>query len=124
MIFTTDKTKLTIELHGREQMWAVKARVVVDKKDIVDISFKDVFKEWRKWEVRLPGAGVPGKLVAGSFWTEEGWDFLYLKDPHGWLNPFVHDVLYIETKQQKFKRVIVSCDKEQAKKILKWAKTK
>lgn len=63
---------------------------------------------------------MPGVLVAGSFWTEEGWGFLYLINPHGWLNPFVHNVLYIETNQQKYKRIILSCLKEQADEILSW----
>lgn len=121
MKFITDKKTLTIELHGREQVWALRAKLTVAKKDIVLAEFRDVFKDWRKWEVRLPGTGMPGKLVAGSFWTEEGWDFLYLKNPHGWLNPFVHDVLYIETKQQKFRRIIMTCPKEDAEAVIAWA---
>ena len=122
MKFVTDKKALVIELHGREQVWALKAKLCINKKDIKNIEYKDVFKDWKKWEVRLPGTGMPGKLVAGSFWTEDGWDFLYLTNPHGWLNPFVHNVLYIETKLQKFKRIIVSCNKEDVKDVLKWAK--
>lgn len=122
MKFVTDKKALVIELHGREQVWALKAKLCINKKDIKNIEYKDVFKDWKKWEVRLPGTGMPGKLVAGSFWTEDGWDFLYLTNPHGWLNPFVHNVLYIETNLQKFKRIIVSCSKEDVKDVLKWAK--
>ena len=122
MKFVTAKKTLVIELHGREQVWALKAKIVVDKKDIKNIEYKEVFKDWKKWEVRLTGTGMPGKLVAGSFWTEDGWDFLYLTNPHGWLNPFVHDVLYIETNQQKFKRIVVSCSKNDAKDVLVWAK--
>lgn len=122
MIFVTNPKELVIELHGREQMWALKAKITVAKKDIEVLEYKDVFKDWRKWEVRLPGTGMPGKLVAGSFWTEEGWDFLYLTNPHGWVNPFVHNVLYIETKQQKFKRIVISCTPEQATPVVAWAK--
>jgi hypothetical protein len=124
MKFVTDKKTLVIELHGREQVWALKAKILINKSDIKSIEYKDVFKDWRKWEVRLPGTGMPGKLIAGSFWTEDGWDFLYLTNPHGWLNPFVHDVLYIETNQQKFHRIILSCPKDEAKNVLKWAKSK
>lgn len=120
MVYVTDKKDLTIELHGKEQMLALKAKIKISKKDINLVEFKDYFKDWKKWEVRFPGTGMPGVLVAGSFWTEDGWDFLYLKNPHGWLNPFVHDVLYIETKLQKFKRIIISSDKKEAEKIIKW----
>lgn len=121
MIFVTNPKELIIELHGREQIWALKAKIIVSRKDIVSLEFKDTFKDWRKWEVRLPGTGLPGKLVAGSFWTEEGWDFLYLVNPHGWVNPFVHNVLYIETKQQKFRRIILTCTPEQAAPVIAWA---
>lgn len=124
MKFVTDKKALVIELHGREQVWALKAKICVNKKDILNIEYKDIFKDWRKWEVRLPGTGMPGKLIAGSFWTEDGWDFLYLTNPHGWLNPFVHNVLFIETNQQKFHRIVLSCDEAEAKQVLKWAKAK
>lgn len=122
MIFKTDKENLVIELHGKEQYLAVKAKVVVPKSTIILCEWRETFSEWRKWEVRLPGAGIPKRVVAGSFWTEEGWDFLYLLNPHSFINPFVNDVLFIETTENKFKRVIVSCNKKQADKIAKWAK--
>ncbi|MEI6236987.1 MAG: hypothetical protein WCP03_00090 [Candidatus Saccharibacteria bacterium] len=124
MKFVTDKKALVIELHGREQVWALKAKISVYKKDIINVEYKDVFNDWRKWEVRLPGTGMPGKLVAGSFWTEDGWDFLYLTNPHGWLNPFVHNVLFIETKLQKFHRIVISCNEDEAKKVVRWAKNR
>ena len=113
---------LTIELQGREQIWALKSKVIVAKKDIISVDFLEFFKDWRKWEVRLPGTGMPGKLIAGSFWTEEGWDFLYLTNLRGWLNPIVHNVLYIETKQPKFRRIILSCNKKEADQIKEWAR--
>lgn len=121
MRFIPTKQKLVIELEGREQLWALKAKIEVEKKDITLLEYRDIFANWRKWEVRLPGTGMPGKLIAGSFWTEEGWDFLYLTNPHGWVEPFVHNVLYIETSQQKFKRIIISCTPEDAAPLVAWA---
>jgi hypothetical protein len=121
MNFITTKKELVIALRGREQVWALKAKITIAKKDIKTIEFKEVFKDWRKWEVRLPGTGLPGRLIAGSFWTEEGWDFLYLTHPHGLRNPFVHNVLYIETKLPKYRRIILSVPKEDVKSVLKWA---
>jgi hypothetical protein len=121
MIFSTTKKDLTIVLQRQEQVWALKAKLVVAKKDITKIEYQEIFKDWRKWEVRLPGTGAPGILVAGSFWTEEGWDFLYLKRPHGWRRPFVHNVLVIETNQDRYRRIILSVPKEAVKDVLKWA---
>jgi hypothetical protein len=124
MILKTDTENLTIELHGKEQLLAVKAKVIVPKNTIITCEWRETFHEWRKWEVRLPGAGIPKRVIAGSFWTEEGWDFLYLLKPHSYMNPFVHSVLFIETTENKFKRIVVSCNKEEADKIAKWAKKK
>lgn len=121
MQFITTPKLLSIELHGREQIWALRAKIEVVKKDIQLLEYRDTFANWRKWEVRLPGTGMPGKLIAGSFWTEEGWDFLYLTNPHGWVEPFVHNVLYIETNQQKFKRIIISCTPDEAAPVVAWA---
>lgn len=124
MQFVFDKKSLTIEFQGREQVWALKAKVTILKKNIQLVQFLPLFNDWRKWEVRLPGTGMPGKLVAGSFWTEEGWDFLYLTNPHGWINPFVHNVLFIETNQQKFRRIIISVPESEAKKVIEWTTCK
>lgn len=124
MIFTTTKKELTIALHGSEQVWALKAKIVVAKKDINKVEYCELFKDWRKWEVRLPGTAAPGALFAGSFWTEEGWDFLYLKRPHGWRRPFIHNVLVIETNQNKYRRIILSVPKQEVKDVLRWAKAK
>lgn len=121
MQFITNKSSLTIELQGREQIWALRTTITIPKKYIIRVEYRKYFDDWRKWEVRLPGTGMPGKLIAGSFWTEQGWDFLYLTNPKGWLNPTVHGVLYIQTTQQKFKRIILSCSKEQALLVEKWA---
>lgn len=124
MVLKTDADNFTLELHGKEQIMAVKAKVVVPKSSIIICEWRQTFSEWRKWEVRLPGAGIPKRIIAGSFWTEEGWDFLYLLKPHSYINPFVHDVLFIETTDNKFKRIILSCDKKEAEKVIKWAKKK
>jgi hypothetical protein len=124
MILKTDKENLTIELHGKEQILAVKAKVVIPKSTIKVCEWRDIFHDWRKWEVRLPGAGIPKRVIAGSFWTEEGWDFLYLLKPHSFINPFVHNVLFIETTENKFKRIILSCDKAQADTVVAWMKKK
>lgn len=121
MKFTPTNNALEIELEGREQIWALKTKINIPKKSITSILFLSEFKDWRKWEVRLPGTGLPGKLVAGSFWTDEGWDFLYLKNPKGWLNPIAHNVIYIETTLNKYHRIIVSSNASQAKILQTWA---
>jgi len=122
MKFSTTKDELSIELHGREQLWALRARVKINRKDIKSISYKKSFKDWRKWEVRMPGASIPGHLVAGSYWTEEGWDFIYITDPRGLYKPLADNVLVVETKQDRYRRIIVSLPSKEANKIISWFK--
>lgn len=68
----------------------------------------------------MPGTHAPKLLLAGSYWTEEGWDFLYVKRPRGILSPRVENVLVIETDQNRYSRVIVSIEPEESGQLLKW----
>ncbi len=118
----TNKDGFRIELHGREQFWALRAHIKVPVETITDVRFEPRFQDWRKWQVRMPGTHAPRLLLAGSYWTELGWDFLYIKRPLKFLNPIVLDVLVIETNQNRYARVIVSCDEKEAKRIISWWK--
>jgi len=118
----TDKKDICIEMHGREQLWALRAKVRVPLDTIKDIRFEEKFQDWRKWQVRMPGTHAPRLLLAGSYWTEEGWDFLYIKRPSRFINPTVFDVLVIETDQNRYNRVIVGSNEAEAKKIIQWWK--
>ena len=120
MKFLIDSHSLVIELQGFEVMWALKARVTVEKSDIMAAEYLEVFRGWRKWELRLPGTGIPGVLIAGSFWTDEGWDFLYLKDLGGFPNTFARNVLCIETTLDRYRRIIVTCQRAEVDHVLEW----
>lgn len=120
MHISANKEGLCMTLHGREQLWALRAKISITKKDIISVRYEKEFKDWRKWEVRMPGASIPGHLVAGSFWTEEGWDFLYIVNPRGFIKPKADNVLVIETNQERYKRIIVSYDKKEADALCAW----
>lgn len=120
MRINIDENNIRVELHGREQIWAFRAKIVIPRKNITALRFEKSFKEWRKIEVRMPGTSVPGHLLAGSYWTDKGWDFLYVKNPSGFLRPTISNVLVIETDQNRFSRIIVSYSKKDADKLLDW----
>ncbi len=122
MLITMSKTGICLELHGSEQLWALRAKISIPKETISDIRFETTFQDWRKWEVRMPGTAAPKILLAGSYWTEEGWDFLYVKRPVGFYKPAVENVLVIETDQNRYRRVVVSYDKKAAAKVVAWWK--
>lgn len=114
------KDVLRIELEGPEQVWAMKATLDIPKKHILYAEWCEVFDEWKKWEVRLPGTYAPGILAAGSFWTEDGWDFLYISHPKGFTNPVARQVLHIETDMKKYRRYVLSMEHSEAQKVLTW----
>lgn len=122
MIITTNAEGICLELHGHEQLWALRAKISVPRDTIKDVRFEPLFQDWRKWEVRMPGTGAPKLLYAGSFWTEEGWDFLYVKRPGGFYKPPVDNVLVVETTEDRYTRLIVSVDPVEGKHIASWWK--
>lgn len=122
MTISTTDDDICVELHGREQFWALRAKVSVAKATIKDIRFEQKFQDWRKWEVRMPGMHAPTKLLAGSYWTEEGWDFLYIRRPVGFIKPRATNVLVIETDQDRYRRIILSSDEKEVSGIIKWWK--
>lgn len=120
MYITETNATLTVILEGREQVAALKARIAMPKKTIKNIGYAEVFNDWRNWEVRMPGTYAPNLLMAGSYWTEEGWDFVYAKKPKGFVHPELHGVLVIETDLNRYRRVIVACPKKRADEIIAW----
>lgn len=114
------KATLRIVLEGSEQVWALKSQIDIPKKHILYAEWCEYFDDWKKYEVRLPGTYAPGILAAGSFWTEKGWDFMYVVRPKGFTNPVVKQVLVIETDLSKYRRVILSVDHTEASKVLTW----
>lgn len=114
--------ELVILLEGSERLWALKSRITIQRSDVQCAWYTPQFTDWRRWEIRLPGTGWPGVLVAGSFWTEQGWDFLYLPTLKGWRNPIAYNVLVIETLLQRYRRILVSCSPEDATEVLAWAR--
>lgn len=122
MTLTTNKDGICLELHGKEQFWALRAKISIPRDTIKDVRFEPKFQDWRKWEVRMPGVHAPTKLLAGSYWTEDGWDFLYIRRPVGFLKPKVSDVLVIETDQDRYRRVILSSDEAEGRRIISWWK--
>lgn len=115
-----NKDILRIQLEGQEQLWALKSHIDLRRKDILYAEWCEYFDDWKKYELRLPGTYAPGLLAAGSFWTENGWDFLYVTNPKGFTNPVAKQVLLIETELDKYRRLILSLDYQEAAKVLTW----
>lgn len=114
-------SSLSFVLEGAEQVAALRAKVSVEKTDIISIEWVPAFTDWHNWEIRMPGTYVPRWLMAGSYWTAEGWDFVYAKKPRSkMMQPILHDVLVITTKKDRYKRIILGMSKDKAKPILEW----
>lgn len=119
-ITTTDS--LTFVFEGTEQVLAFKAKITVNREDITAISWHETFNDWPSLQVRMPGSYLPSWIMAGSYWNEDGWDFVLAKKPKGMVQPTLFDVLVVETKKPKYQRVIVRMKKQQADDIIDWWK--
>ena len=124
MYYTLTKDTVSIILEGTEQVLALRAKITVDKKDITAVSWHEAFRDWDSLLIRMPGSYLPKWVMAGSYWTEEGWDFVYAKKPSGMLQPLLHRVLVIETVKHKYRRLIVEMSQNNAKEIIHWWKAK
>jgi hypothetical protein len=122
MYFTLTTTTLAFVLEGTEQVAALRAKVSIDKADITEIKFHDVFNDWEGMLVRMPGSYLPRFIMAGSYWTEEGWYFVYAKKPRGIMKPILHNVLVITTKKDRYKHLVIETTKENANEIIAWYK--
>jgi hypothetical protein len=124
MYITTTNQSLNIILEGGEQIAALKAKVMLPKKIIKSITWYEHFNDWCNWEVRIGGSYVPRWLMAGSYWTEQGWDFVYANKPKGMVKPRLDNVMVVETNQNRYHRVIITGTKKQTNQLLKWWKLK
>lgn len=122
MYTVTTKDSLSFILEGTEPILAFRAKVSVDKKDITSIYWTEKFKDWPDLAVRMPGSYLPSWIMAGSYWTEKGWDFVLAKKPKGMPQPILFDVLVVETTKDKYKRIIIRMEKDKAETILDWWK--
>ncbi len=72
----------------------------------------------------MPGSYLPRWIMAGSYWSDDGWDFVYAKKPRGMLKPILHNVLVVTTTKDRYKRIIVEITKENANEITHWLNEK
>jgi hypothetical protein len=120
MYYTLTKQTLSFVLEGAEQVAALRAKVSVAKEDILSIEWHEVFSEWSTMMVRMPGSYMPRWIMAGSYWSEEGWDFIYAHKPRGLIRPILHKVLVVTTSKDKFRRLVIESTKDNANEIKAW----
>ncbi len=124
MYTTMTSSSLAFVLEGLEQVIAFRAKVSVDRKDIISIKWFDEFSDWPSLLVRMPGSYLPRRIMAGSYWNREGWDFVLAKKPKGLRHPTLYNVVVIVTKKPRYKRIIICMDKTKANDIMSWWENK
>lgn len=123
MRVTTRSKTLVIQLEGMECVYALRRKLVVPKSSIVSVTWQPEFTDWRRPEFRLPGSFLPGAIIAGSFYTKQGWDFIYSTKPRGWTHPTLSGVMVVETNKKRYARVIVGVPESMAKEVATWHKS-
>jgi len=124
MYTMTTANSITFVMEGSEQVLSLRAKISVDREDITKVSWNERFSEWPKMQVRMPGTYLPRWIMAGSYYSDEGWDFVLAKKPKGMMQPVLFDVLVVETKLDRYKRIIIRTDKAKAKEVIAWWKNK
>ena len=124
MYYTFTTTAVSFILEGTEQVAALRAKVRVEKSDIKDVAWYSVFSDWNSMMVRMPGSYLPRWIMAGSYWSDEGWDFVYARKPRGMMKPILHKIMVITTSKDKYRRIILETSKENMQEILHWWKEK
>lgn len=125
MLVVIDKKSVIIKLSYIERVFAFsfsrRGEIRILREDIKSISWHESFSDWSLLMLRAPGTYMPYVLMAGSYWRGgAGWDFVYAKHPRGFFIPTVHNVAVIETKLNRYSRIIVQLNKEDAQSIQKW----
>lgn len=116
--FTNDTATFVME--GSEQVLSLRARVKVDKSTIKSIKWLSKFNDWPSLQIRMPGSYLPSWIMAGSYWSDDGWDFVLAKKPKGLMRPILFDVMVIETTENRYRRVIIRTTKEKVDEVLSW----
>jgi hypothetical protein len=124
MKFTGEQTQLVITLQGAEMLWALKRKLVLPRKDIVDLVWTSEFRT-SDLLLRIGGSNVPRLLLAGNFrdTTSRETLFLYLRRPQGYtLARTIYDmnVLAITMRNYTYGEVLVSCDPETGASLMNW----
>jgi hypothetical protein len=117
-VTTTDSLSFVFE--GAEQVLAFRAKIKIYRTDIKSINWYEKFNDWPSLQVRMPGSYLPSWIMAGSYYSEEGWDFVFAKKPKGLIQPLLFDVIVIETNKDKYRRVVLRMSQNDAEEIIKW----
>ncbi len=122
MYYTLTKSQLAIIMEGSEQVLALRAKIKVERSDIEAVTWHDSFSDWQGMLVRMPGSYLPRWVMAGSYWAEDGWYFVFAKRPRGMLRPVLNSVLVITTKKERYRRLVVQVTEQNAQEIIAWWK--
>ena len=121
MKFLTKNNDLTVEPEGAEKVWSLRRRISLNRRQVEKIVWHDSFREWSKGEIRLGRTAMPGVLIAGNFWSAAGgWDYLYLKRPHGFWYPSAENVIELRLKDHFYKRILVTSSLTEFERLKGW----
>lgn len=117
MKFVTQDDVLIVRLEGMEKLWALKSRLQVPRFAILEVDYlaQQPMMQDFAGHVRIPGASVPWRFLAGSFRRKGQREFWFVRLKH-------QGVMSIDLKPDTFpyRRLRISCDAETAQSISDW----
>ncbi len=103
MHVTVTEQCLEIQLEPMERVWGchVSGKIEIPLADIQSFSAERPESHWR--ELRAPGTYVPGLIKAGTYYSDLGRAFWYLRPGQ--------DCLCLDLREGYYKRVVLGSDK-------------
>ncbi len=117
MKFVAADDALTIKLEGAEKVWALKSRLRLTKKSIVDIDYiptRPTMQDFKGY-FRIPGTALPWLFLAGTYRTKTSKEFWYVR----MRTPGVL-VITLRPDHSAYDRVRLTCKPELAQQLVDW----
>lgn len=83
--------QVVVKLEGAKKFLALKGTIKIPLKSIKSVSLRP--PKWISLGVRA-GTYFPGVMMAGTFWTRQGKQFYYVRDPKKCVTLILHDHEY------------------------------
>lgn len=117
MQFITQDDTLVIQLEGTERLWALKTRLRVPRRAIMEVDYlaqKPAMQDFRGY-LRIPGTNIPWRFLAGTFWRKNDREFWFIRIRH-------EGVMTIDLKADtsSYRRLRFSCSARIAQDISDW----
>lgn len=113
LVVSLDGGTLSIDLSGWHMIFAMRSHVEVPLADVESVSLQSKHPLVSEVAVRMRGSSIPGRVLAGSYSV---WPHARIEkgDRQFWMTYSAAEVLVIETKVARPRRIVLEMDDRHA----------